>query len=75
MVYMPLLPNDRPVPDYDPSTANLSDSYNLVWTPEQVEMLVNVCKQNFADGQEETKTALREALIRKKASREGKAVD
>lgn len=75
MVYMPLLPNERAVPGFDPSTAKFSGSYNLVWTPEQVEMLVKVCKQNFADGQEDIKTALREAWMKKKAMREAKLSD
>jgi cytosolic phospholipase A2 len=72
MVYMPLLPNERAAPDFDPSTAKFSGSYNLVWTPEQVEMLVKVCVQNFRDGEETVKTALREAWQRKKAERESR---
>jgi cytosolic phospholipase A2 len=72
MVYMPLLPNERAVPGYDPSTAKFSGSYNLVWTPEQVEMLVKVSTQNFRDGEETVRTALREAWERKRAKREGR---
>ncbi|KAF2099753.1 FabD/lysophospholipase-like protein [Rhizodiscina lignyota] len=71
MVYMPLLPNERAVPDFDPSTAKFSGSYNLVWTAEQVDMLVKVCKQNFHDGHEAIQTALMDAYLRKKAKREG----
>lgn len=71
MVYMPLLPNERAVPDFDPSTAKFSGSYNLVWTAEQVEMLAKVCKQNFLDGQEAVQTAIMDAYYRKKAKREG----
>ena len=70
MVYMPLLPNDAAVPDFDPSTAKFSGSYNLVWTPEQIDMLVNVCKRNFRDGEQTIKQALREAWQRKKRIRE-----
>ena len=71
MIYMPLLPNERAVSDFDPSTAKFSGSYNLVWTPEQVEMLVKVCRANFQDGQATIKDALRDAWQRKKAAREG----
>ena len=71
MVYMPLLPNERAVPGYDPSTAKFSGSYNLVWTPEQVDMLVRVSAANLLEGEEMIKTALREAWGRKKAAREG----
>ena len=71
MIYMPLLPNERGVPDFDPSTAKFSGSYNLVWTPEQVEMLVKVCTANFEDGRATAKEALHEAWLGKKAAREG----
>lgn len=70
MVYMPLLPNERAVPDYDPSTAKFSGSYNLVWTPEQVEMLVRVCVANFEQGEGTVKEVLRAAWLRRKAERE-----
>lgn len=70
MIYMPLLPNERAVSDFDPSTAKFSGSYNLVWTPEQVETLVKVCVGNFRDGEDTIKEALHEAWQRKKAARE-----
>jgi len=66
IVYLPSLPNEKAVKDFDPSTAKFSGSYNLVWTEEQVEMLVSVCRQNFKDGEGEIKTALRESWLRKK---------
>jgi phospholipase A2 len=65
-VYMPLLPNEKAVKGYDPSTAKFSGSYNLVWTPEQVQMLVDVSRANFQDGQDVIKLALREAWERKR---------
>ncbi|KIX00994.1 uncharacterized protein Z518_10060 [Rhinocladiella mackenziei CBS 650.93] len=73
MVYMPLLPNEHAVPDFDPSTAKFSGSYNLVWTAEQVEMLVKVCLANYKAGEDTIKTILREAWQRKKARREAGA--
>ena len=72
MIYMPLLPNERAVQDFDPSTAKFSGSYNLVWTPEQVEMLVKVCAANFEDGAGTVKEALHEAWMRKKGEREAR---
>jgi phospholipase A2 len=71
MIYMPLLPNERVVPDFDPSTAKFSGSYNLVWTAEQVETLIKVCNANFNDGESTIREALHEAWLRKKALREG----
>ncbi|CAK4032257.1 cytosolic phospholipase A2 beta-like [Lecanosticta acicola] len=72
MIYMPLLPNERAVRDFDPSTAKFSGSYNLVWTPEQVDTLVQVCIANYEDGERTVKEALHEAWQRKKAEREGR---
>jgi phospholipase A2 len=71
MIYMPLLPNERAVPDFDPSTAKFSGSYNLVWTADQVETLIKVCNANFNDGESTIREALHEAWQRKKALREG----
>ncbi|RMZ82198.1 hypothetical protein DV738_g1736, partial [Chaetothyriales sp. CBS 135597] len=45
MVYLPILPNEAAVKDYDPSTAKFSGSYNLVWTQEQVQMLLDSKEQ------------------------------
>lgn len=70
MVYLPLLPNERAVPGYDPSTAKFSGSYNLVWTPEQVEMIVKTSVANFKAGEATMKEALRNAWMRKKQQRE-----
>jgi phospholipase A2 len=73
MVYLPVLPNQKAVPDFDPSTANFSGSYNLVWTPEQVEMLIKVATANSAAGETAIKEALREAWQRRKHLREQKS--
>ncbi|KAL1884059.1 hypothetical protein Daus18300_000168 [Diaporthe australafricana] len=70
MVYLPLLPNERAVPGYDPSTAKFSGSYNLVWTPEQVDMIIGTSVANFQAGQDTVKEALFDAWQRKKAMRE-----
>ncbi|KAH8810962.1 putative cytosolic phospholipase A2 [Xylogone sp. PMI_703] len=70
MVYMPLLPNERAVPGYDPSTAKFSGSYNLVWTPEQVDMIIRTSVANFYDGQDAIKEALYNAWQRKRWLRE-----
>lgn len=70
MVYMPLLPNENAVAGFDPSTAKFSGSYNLVWTPEQVDMLVKVCLANYETGEHVIKGVLREAWLKKRALRE-----
>ncbi|KAI7779032.1 hypothetical protein LA080_001378 [Diaporthe eres] len=45
IVYCPLLPN-AVRPDFDPSTAAFSTSYNLVWTPEQIKLLLATSEAN-----------------------------
>lgn len=72
MVYLPLLPNERAAPGYDPSTAKFSGSYNLVWTPEQVEMIIRTSVANFRAGQDTVREVLYDAWQRKKAAREAR---
>jgi len=48
MVYCPLLPSAH-IPDFDPSTSAFSTSYNLVWTPDQVETLTECTKYNASE--------------------------
>ncbi|KAK3939550.1 acyl transferase/acyl hydrolase/lysophospholipase [Diplogelasinospora grovesii] len=70
MVYLPLLPNEKAVPGYDPSTAKFSGSYNLVWTPEQVDMIIRTSMANFMEGQDTIKEALFNAWQRRRWMRE-----
>lgn len=72
MVYLPLLPNEKAVPGYDPSTAKFSGSYNLVWTPEQVDMVIQTSIANFLCGEETVKKALFDAWQRKAQLRQQK---
>ena len=74
MIYMPMLPNERVVAGFNPSTAKFSGSYNLVWTPDQVETLIALCKGNFDGGADTIRLAMREVWERKKAVREGRPV-
>jgi phospholipase A2 len=73
MIYMPLLPNERAVAGFDPSTAKFSGSYNLVWTPEQVQMLLKVCRANFRSEEGIIKEAMHEAWLRKRDARQATA--
>lgn len=70
MVYLPLLPNERVAPGYDPSTAKFSGSYNLVWTPEQVDTSIATSEANLRAGESVVKEALRVAWRKKKILRE-----
>lgn len=46
LIYLPLLPN-KCQPDYDPSTAPFSSSYNLVWTEEEVNIIRKTSRANM----------------------------
>jgi len=68
LVYLPLLPN-RVQPEYDPSTAPFSSSYNLCWTKEQVDTIRKTGKANTHEGLETIRTVVREAYEKKKQAR------
>jgi phospholipase A2 len=70
LVFMPLLSNEAAVPGLDVSAKNFTHWTNDVWTPEQIDMLVKVCKANFHEGQPAIRTALSDAWMKKKTRRE-----
>jgi hypothetical protein len=70
MIYMPIIPNEEAVKDFNPSTAKFSGSYNLVWTAEQIDMLLDLSRANFIAGEDAIKTAMMEAWQRNKTKRE-----
>lgn len=84
LVYLPLLPN-KVQPDYDPSTASFSSSYNLTWTKEQVDTIRATGMANIVslassvpltsqrDSLDTIREAVREVYERKKAARLGQA--
>ena len=46
LIYLPLLPNPKNA-SYDPSKASFSNSYNLVWTPKQVQTVLRTSEANL----------------------------
>ncbi|PWN34867.1 FabD/lysophospholipase-like protein [Meira miltonrushii] len=48
LIYCPLLPNACQ-PDFDPVTSSFSTSYNLVWKPEEIDILANTARANTID--------------------------
>ncbi|KAK7002335.1 lysophospholipase [Favolaschia claudopus] len=57
------------LPTYDPSTAPFSSSYNLVWTPEEVNSIYTTAAANVRNGIETIRQAVREAYERRRAAR------
>ncbi|KUJ16064.1 FabD/lysophospholipase-like protein [Mollisia scopiformis] len=68
-IYCPLLPNGKN-PDFDPSTASFSNSYNLVWTPEQIQTLFSTYETNLSHYAIETiRQVIRKVYTTKKKRR------
>lgn len=69
LIYCPLLPNPTN-PDYDPSKAAFSNSYNLVWTPAQVKSLLTTSEANLElYALQMIKQVMRKVYFEKKAAR------
>lgn len=68
VIYFPLLPNPK-VEDVDPQTSSFMSTWNFVYTPEQVEKVVDLARANFDEGAEQTKRAVRAVWERKKRLR------
>ncbi|CBQ70198.1 conserved hypothetical protein [Sporisorium reilianum SRZ2] len=68
LVYLPLLPH-AVQPTYDPSTAEFSSSYNLIWTQHQVHTLRTTAEANVRTALPTIRGVVREAYERKKAAR------
>ncbi|WFC98996.1 phospholipase A2 [Malassezia yamatoensis] len=71
LVYCPLFPN-AVQPGFDPSTANYSTSYNLVWTADQVRALLRTAMANVEEGSygiEVIRAAVRESYEARRLAR------
>ncbi|KAH5207202.1 lysophospholipase [Parastagonospora nodorum] len=69
VVYFPFLANPK-VPGVDPKTSDFMSTWNFVYTPEQIDGVVNLARENFAEGAERTKRTVRAVYERKKKLRE-----
>lgn len=71
VVYYPFLANPK-VPGVDPKTSDFMSTWNFVYTPEQIDSVVELARTNFAEGAERTKRTVRAVYERKKKLREEK---
>jgi phospholipase A2 len=69
VVYFPFLKNPK-VPGIDPTTSDFMSTWNFVYTPEQVDSVVDLARANFHEGAERTKSTVRAVYERKKKRRE-----
>jgi phospholipase A2 len=71
VIYFPFLANPK-VPGVDPKTSDFMSTWNFVYTPEQIDNVVNLARTNFSEGAERTKRTVRAVYERKKKLREEK---
>lgn len=68
VIYFPLLANDK-VPGVDPKTSDFLSTWNFVYTPEQVDKVVELARTNFREGEDQVKRTVRAVYERKKKLR------
>ena len=71
VIYYPFLANPK-VPDVDPRSSDFMSTWNFVYTPEQIDSVVNLARTNYQEGAERTKRTVRAVYERKKKIREEK---
>lgn len=69
VVYLPLLTNPKG-PDISPGTTDFLSTWNFVYTPEQIDSVVNLARANFDEGKEQVRSTVRAVYERKKLLRE-----
>ncbi|KAF2635561.1 FabD/lysophospholipase-like protein [Massarina eburnea CBS 473.64] len=68
VIYFPFLANPK-VPKADPKTSDFLSTWNFVYTPEQIDSVVELARTNFGEGAERTKRTVRAVYERKKKMR------
>lgn len=68
LIYFPFLKNNN-VPGVDPLKSDFMSTWNFVYTPEEIDSVVQLARANFNEGQEQTKRTIKAVWERKKAMR------
>jgi len=68
VVYFPFLSNPT-VEGVDPQTSDFMSTWNFVYTPEQVDKVVDLARANFEAGAEQTRRTVRAVWQRKRNQR------
>ncbi|KAJ4317471.1 hypothetical protein N0V94_004930 [Neodidymelliopsis sp. IMI 364377] len=71
VVYYPFLANPK-VPGVDPRSSDFMSTWNFVYTPEQIDSVVELARTNYQEGADRTKRTVRAVYERKKKCREGR---
>ncbi|GAB7349024.1 hypothetical protein MBLNU459_g7997t1 [Dothideomycetes sp. NU459] len=68
VIYFPFLKNDK-VPGVDPQTSDFMSTWNFVYTPDEIDKVVQLARANFDEGREQTKRTIRAVWERKRNHR------
>ena len=68
MVYFPFLPNPK-VPGVAPDSTPFLSTWNFIYSPEEIDRVVQLARANFAEGEELTKRAVRAIYEKNKTTR------
>ncbi|POS80528.1 hypothetical protein DHEL01_v201065 [Diaporthe helianthi] len=74
VVYLPLVKNDK-VEGVDPASSDYLSTWNFVYTPEQIDKVVQLARANYGEGREKIRKTVRAVYERRKKmrlEREGK---
>lgn len=68
IVYLPFLANEK-VPDISPGSTDYLSTWNFIYTPEQVDKIVQLAKANYQEGKAQVKATVKAVYERKKKLR------
>ncbi|KAH6607851.1 phospholipase a2 [Trichoderma cornu-damae] len=69
VVYLPLLSNEK-VPGISPGTTDFLSTWNFVYTPDQIDSVVDLARANYDEGKDQIRATVRAVYERKKQLRE-----
>ncbi|CAG8461573.1 5682_t:CDS:2 [Ambispora leptoticha] len=69
LIYMPFLPNEKVDKDFVPSTEKFTRFNNFIYKPDQIDLVVNLARQNWKEGEEIVKSVVKSCWEKKKAAR------
>lgn len=75
VVYLPFLANPDKVEGVDPAQSDYMSTWNMVYTPEQIDKVVALARANYAEGKDQIKRTVRAVYERKKKMREQAEAD
>ena len=69
IIYLPFMGNEK-VADISPGVSDYLSTWNFIYTPEQIDKVVELARANYGEGKEQIKATVRAVYERKKKLRE-----